>query len=306
MKNVPEWLQQARGRDGAIRSEHATEDLTDVCPGDLWIVESGDASAERRVVLVLNAKGCVVDVALTSEFVDMAADRDLRLSRTDTGAPYDLMVETACTGRIHWGRVVRRVGIIDDSLVDDILDFIWGERPASLESRQGPAFTHPVNGARLSFERAEADALRRLQTDPEMAHAVDRSHIESLCRVNEYLETFDALLDPSTVVCVGADRELFSQPGAADIAASIVGPDVQLRLEELFTHRLLDGHIVGLHRVDSSEHAILETINTTKDNHARYLVLTGTGPCDGPIGTVDGRLVFSGGSSDGPEGGFGE
>jgi hypothetical protein len=133
------------------------DDGADLEPGDLWIFTSPGDEPVRRVALVLDSdvKACSVTAALVSPDVDFAADRDLVLADDLTGAGYPLMIETGFVATLHWYRAQQRVGMLSNELVDDIVDFIWSDRPAALEELRGHPWAEPSHAERAAFEEDE-------------------------------------------------------------------------------------------------------------------------------------------------------
>jgi hypothetical protein len=125
-------------------------------PGDIVIVRY-----PTRHALVLNADTAQIHICLLSNEVDLAMDSDIILEPTETRLPYRLMAETSLIGRVGFRQVVRKVGQTSDSLVNDILDFIWDERPDSLDPLRGLPSRCPGLG-RQELERFEASDLAAL------------------------------------------------------------------------------------------------------------------------------------------------
>lgn len=165
MPEAPLWLRKALAGSERVERSYAT-DLMDLEPGDLWVFTdrpTADA-AVRRVAVVLDTDKRVrtVTAALTSPEVTLAADDDVVLSPAETGTPYPLMIETAFVALLPWANACVRVGKVDDALLDDLIDFVWDERPEALESRRGAPWTEPVDGERKAFETEELSDLESL------------------------------------------------------------------------------------------------------------------------------------------------
>ncbi len=176
--STPSWLDDAlRETETPDASEdYLATDVSDLYPGDIWIVKGNDHAARlRRHVLVLEAEPStdVIRVCLLSNETELAAEDDLILPGSLTRLPYDLMVETALITRVAWDQAVRRVGMIENALLDDILDFIWDERPDRLDELRGlPARTR--GDGRRQFEHDEVRDLERLGAPVEMPCDKDR------------------------------------------------------------------------------------------------------------------------------------
>lgn len=174
-----EWLSKALVERPAPEqpSWHLTSDKSQLEPGDIWVFAERpeDASSECRLMLVLDIEEQAertrcqsVVAALISTDLDLASDRDVKLPSSRSGLPYPIMIETAFIGRVPWNNALRRVGVLDDSLVDAIVGFIWGDRGLDLDVLTGAPWPEPANDKRASFEIEELDVLRRLSdgSDP--------------------------------------------------------------------------------------------------------------------------------------------
>jgi hypothetical protein len=188
---LPTWLKEVLDEvpERATPDVHST-DLAELAPGDVWIVRAADRNeALRRHVLILDADPCCgsMRVALMSNSIDFATDDDLILAEDETSIPYKLMVQTRILGQIRWSQAVERVGLIDDDLLDQILDFIWDERPMELDGLRGLPSPDRSAEPRLGFERGELSDLRRLEIqpcgkdgEPSMTRLVDASILDDL------------------------------------------------------------------------------------------------------------------------------
>ena len=161
-KQLPTWLIEALESDDRPTGSLSSE-LQSIYPGDIVIVESAGGPAFRRHVLVLDAdtQTQLLSVCLLSNETTLASDQDIRLAPDLTGAAYELMVETQLHTKVLWSQAKASTGSIEDSLLDDILDFIWDERPARLEPLRGLPSSHKTS-ARLDFETQELLELKRL------------------------------------------------------------------------------------------------------------------------------------------------
>lgn len=170
-ESLPVWLAEARG-EGTSQDRSRPVEFMDLKPGDLWVfADKPTADARlRRVVLILDADRSTrtVTAALTSTELDFASQDDVLIASSATGAPYDLMAETALFARLPWAHACMRVGAVDDGLLDELVDFVWEERPERLEQLRGAPWTEPANAERDRFEEEELADLRALahETDP--------------------------------------------------------------------------------------------------------------------------------------------
>jgi hypothetical protein len=188
---LPTWLDQALDEAPEREASHVhSTDLAGLAPGDVWIVRAADREEVlRRHVLILDADPCggSIRVALMSNSIDFATDDDLVLDEGKTSIPYQLMVQTRILGQIRWSQAIERVGLIDDDLLDQILDFIWDERPTELDVFRGLPCPDRSAEPRLGFERGELSDLRRLEIqpcgkdgEPSLTHLVDANILDDL------------------------------------------------------------------------------------------------------------------------------
>ncbi len=240
--------ESARPADAPLLYPHESVDLTDVRPGDLWIL-GADELEIQRIALVLNAEGCHLDIALASPELVWQTDRDILLRPSDTGAPYGLMVETPVVGRVHWLTARRRVGIISDELLDAILDFIWDERPDILTDLRGLPIPRPALGERLAFETAEAQDLRLLEAyQPTGQTLVDSRSVSN--PTPEVCASIFAAISSGAWVLHDIEGSNCSAV-VGDDAATSVSPDILGVLVRLVADVALSGGLILSHQAGS-------------------------------------------------------
>lgn len=163
MTDIPSWLADAVGSAPARKAPPSSSDLADLMPGDIWTVRS-ERGGGIRLVLVLD---CVFEtnalhVGLLSNEVQFLSDADILLNPDETSLSYAVMLQTRFTGEVWWRQAVARYGAISEDLLDEILDFVWEDRPAALETRRGmPVPEHQRHHA-SAFLSAEVEALHTL------------------------------------------------------------------------------------------------------------------------------------------------
>lgn len=159
----PEWL-TAELSNLNLEDSHESYDISDLYPGDIWLVKANDGTTLCRSVLILNAvmSDGMLQVALLSNEVDFAADDDMILDPKSTGIPYQLMIETQLHGSVQWSQAERRIGMISEPLLDLVLGFIWGERPDDLELLRGLPYPDNTQEPLISFRREELSEFQRI------------------------------------------------------------------------------------------------------------------------------------------------
>lgn len=166
----PAWLTAALIEAKCDGANVRSADLADLEPGDLWVFQGSHDAPVRRIVLVLDSDvhAGTVTAALVSTEVDFAGDRDIVVDDTATGAGYPLMIQTGFIATLLWARADHRVGMLSNELVDDVVDFIWNDRPGSLETLRGLPWPEPTHERRAAFESEELADLRQLasESDP--------------------------------------------------------------------------------------------------------------------------------------------
>lgn len=161
MTDQPKWLTDALNAHRPSALDLVTSDKADLCPGDLWVFESGPGVApERRVVLILDTDGAQVHAALVTNEVDLATRDDVVLPGAEAGTAFAMAVETLLHARLWWRNAVGRVGALTSERLDQILDLMWGEPTPDLDVLRGSARSD--NPSVTEFQRDELDALRRL------------------------------------------------------------------------------------------------------------------------------------------------
>ena len=165
MSEISPWLADALANTEAAKRTPSV-DLMDLEPGDLWVFAdrpTADATV-RRIALVLDTdqRTRTVTAALASPEVALAAPTDVVLDPAELGTPYPLMIESGFVALLPWGNACTRVGKLDDALLDDLIDFVWDERPEALEGRRGAPWTEPANEERKIFESEELSDLESL------------------------------------------------------------------------------------------------------------------------------------------------
>lgn len=285
--STPDWLSRAlRDNPAPPASPDRTEDPCDLYAGDLWLLEhdSADGVRTKRIVLVLNTGSARIHGALASNETEWASPQDIILRREETNAPFDLMIETPLHARFWWRDVVRRIGTISNERLDQVLDFIWGERPAALEALRGTPLRPSLE--REEFEAAELADLHRLaETSDErfgtvstLPKAVDVGSALDISQTSraDACEMLDALLAPGLLLCAG-----LVNAGRADVPAGVEG--IAASAISAATGRLFSGDpVVATFSTFGGEHTVV--CSSPLATNALAVRLVGATAVGGPLG----------------------
>lgn len=133
--------------------------------GDIYrLVAPNDADEDAAIVLVtkVHPETGSVAVTLLSPDVEFATPADLLLPRAGSLRPYDLLVESDIFGYVWTDQLDRRLGVVDDDLMDDLTAVRLDE-----STSRGPAGPPLLNrdDPRWAFKEAELARLRVLTPD---------------------------------------------------------------------------------------------------------------------------------------------
>lgn len=162
---TPDWLTTALASHRATPVADRSTSIDDLGPGDLWVFERpnpSEAEPVRRVGLVLDVDLPAIHIALVSNEVEWASERDVVFTADEARTPYSLMVQTPAHARVSSTWAVERVGYIDDELLYGFLDLLHGTPSEALGLRRGRPYARSAE--REDFERLELSHLRRLAT----------------------------------------------------------------------------------------------------------------------------------------------
>src|SRR5260370_785609 len=162
---LPQWLIDARRKDD--RSATFVEDRTKLpSPGDLWLATTSGGGSLRRYVFVLEIDDELgtASIALVTNVVEAATDRDLVLATEVTALPFEAMIETDVVGPIWVEQLVHLVAAQDTAILDVVVDTDTTSYVSLRGIRRGVPLQGPDDW-RLSFKREELGQAHELGAD---------------------------------------------------------------------------------------------------------------------------------------------
>ena len=165
---VPSWLQDALARSGSVKAKRASG-RGGLRVGQIRAVSHMDYSGEDRLALVvaMDSPGGVAEVLLASNLVEQATSTDGVVSHAETGAAFDLLVETDLPGTVWALQLGSLVGTLPGDLTTAITAMSRGADAAAVglaESRFGlPA--RDERDPRWQWKLEELAVLRALSGD---------------------------------------------------------------------------------------------------------------------------------------------
>lgn len=171
---LPEWVLEANRRlRGRPRLPSVGRSLRSPEVGDLCVaepVEPGAAAPAIVCVVEVDHGLATVRAALASPETDLASGADLLAAATDSGLPFDLMVESDVEGRLWWTQVERRVGRLGERLAGLVRDAVrLGAAAAPAGVRGVPVVA--ADDPRRELRDGERSRLGALVADCERATA---------------------------------------------------------------------------------------------------------------------------------------
>lgn len=303
MTSNPEWLEDALAHYGSPASAEPTTDLADLMPGDIWTVRA-EANDCTRLVLVLD---CVFEtnalhVGLLSNEVDFLTDMDIRLDPIDTSLSYAVMLETGFTTEIWWRQAVARHGAIGEDLLDQILDFVWEERPHHLEPRRGlpvpDCHTKFVAGFWNLEREALASIARQDGASARIPTLMDRDLLQAAVPNEIQALVAEALVSDSLFFYVAGSRISPMRTSDADLEVAPVAHDMllQLLLERAHEQLLRSGAVCfDVDRQGSDESESIYCAGSLPTECPAIRLLSRELHEPGPVGDILGSQLFDAG-----------
>jgi hypothetical protein len=165
----PAWLTEALDGTADTTPYPAAQDVEwpiSVDPGDIRVAQAMDqAGAESRLVLLLERYEEPipwVNALMLSNVVEVATDRDVLLTKPDTGLSFSVLAETDVVGPLYFVQLGPRIGHVDHLLLGDLAGAVRG-----LETTRPPAGL-PVSGKRdprWRVKEGEVAAIQALSGD---------------------------------------------------------------------------------------------------------------------------------------------
>ena len=137
---LPTWLIAAR-RAYSLRPPDPTPPSA-AAPGDVWLIE--DARGKRAFVAIVMAGDGVetgpagmFSVVLVHNELDLATSQSLTYRASETGAPFDFVVQNDIVFPIWRNLLVSRAGVLPGGAAGLLAAAHLGEFTPSLDSRRG-------------------------------------------------------------------------------------------------------------------------------------------------------------------------
>ena len=144
-----------------------------IARGDVRIVTApcGERGTDSRICLVVGTDpaGEFADVVLAHSSTELATGIDGVVTRSRSGAPYDIVVETDLRGAVWTFQVGRRVGHLDEDVLDALSSIAVGDPTSAPPLTGGDVCSgSPLLGEsdrRWRFKEDEGKAFRSLSHD---------------------------------------------------------------------------------------------------------------------------------------------